>query len=185
MKLQEKYKSMFEKYQVDNELRICHFMSQIEHESNLKPINENLNYSSSGLLSIFKKYFDSEELAKKYARKPEMIANRVYSNRMGNGNEESGDGWKYRGRGFLQLTGKSNYEEFEKHSGIDCLKNPDLLLEEANAIISALWFWQKNKINNFADKNDIVSVTKRINGGLNGLEHRKQLFEKYRNIVKS
>jgi len=98
---------------------------------------------------------------------------------MGNGSEESGEGWKYRGRGFIQITGKENYFRLANDTDLDCLKNPDLLLEEANAMISALWFWNLKGLNKLADKNDIVSITKKINGGLNGIEHRKELLKKY------
>jgi len=178
MKLQDKYKSIFEKYELNTPLRIAHFMVQIEHESGLKPISENLNYSKDGLLRTFKKYF-GDLSAQIYANKPEKIANRVYANRMGNGNEASGEGWKYRGRGFIQITGKENYFRLANDTDLDCLKNPDLLLEEANAMISALWFWNLKGLNSLADKNDIVSITKKINGGLNGIEHRKELLKKY------
>jgi len=178
MKLQEKYKSLFEKYEINVPLRIAHFMAQIEHESGLKPISENLNYSKEGLLKIFPKYLNSDN-ANFYAKKPELIANKVYCNRMGNGNYESGEGWKYRGRGFIQITGKENYFRLANDTDIDCFKNPNLLLEEANAMISALWFWNLKGLNTLADKNDIVGITKRINGGLNGIEHRKELLKKY------
>jgi putative chitinase len=154
----------------------------MEHESNLKPISENLNYGASGLIRVFRKYFTDLE-AIQFQRKPEQIANRVYANRMGNGNEASGDGWRYRGRGFIQLTGKSNYAELSKSVGIDFVKNPDLLLEEANALIAALWFWNKNKLNVLADKNDILTITKRINGGYMGIEDRKKKFSKYIKIL--
>jgi len=98
---------------------------------------------------------------------------------MGNGNEASGEGWKYRGRGFIQITGKENYYHLHIDTDLYCLKNPDLLLEEANAMISALWFWNDKELNFLADKNDIVGITKRINGGINGLEHRKELLKNY------
>lgn len=175
-----KYKTLLNSYHVNTSLRIAHFMAQIEHESGLKPISENLNYNAKGLGATFKKYFPTIELATAYARKPEMIANRVYANRMGNGNYESGDGWKFRGRGFLQITGKDNYLVLSKDTRIDCFNNPDLLLQEANAMISALWFWQKNKLNTFADKDDIIGLTKRINGAFIGLEHRKELLIKWK-----
>ena len=177
--LQKKYKTTLELYGVNTSLRLSHFFSQISHESGLKPISENLNYSEYGLLNTFGKYFNKTNV-KLYARKPEKIANRVYANRMGNGNEASGEGWKYRGRGFIQITGKENYFRLANDTDIDCLKNPDLLLEEANAMISALWFWNDKELNFLADKNDIVGITKRINGGINGLEHRKELLIKYK-----
>ena len=190
MKLQEKYKTLFEKYGLTTKLRIAHFMAQIEHESGLKPISENLNYSKQGLLNTFNKYFTDDILSKDgdieklgtstlYARQPEKIANRVYANRIGNGNELSSEGWKYRGRGFLQITGKENYFRLANDTDLDCLKNPDLLLDEPNAMISALWFWNLKGLNKLADKNDIVGITKKINGGLNGIEHRKELLKKY------
>jgi len=179
MTLDEKYKSLFEKYELNTPLRIAHFMAQIEHESGLKPISENLNYSAVGLLTTFSKYFPDNKTAVNYSKHPERIANRVYANRMGNGDENSGEGWKYRGRGFIQITGKENYFRLANDTDIDFLKNPDLLLEEANAMISALWYWNLKGLNALADKNDIVSITKKINGGLNGIEHRKELLKKY------
>lgn len=180
MKLNEKYKTLFDSYGINTKLRIAHFMAQIEHESGLKPISENLNYSAKGLMQTFGKYFDTEE-SLLYARKPEKIANRVYANRMGNGDEKSGEGWKYRGRGFIQITGKYNYIMLSKDTRINFLDNPDLLLTEANSLISALWFWNKHKLNLLADKNDIKGITRIINGGYNGLTHRKELLNKYLN----
>lgn len=183
MELYEKYKSLFNRYQIITKLRISHFMAQIDHESHLKAIEENLNYSKEGLLKIFSKYFNSTS-AELYKRNPEKIANKVYANRMGNGDEKSGDGWKYRGRGFIQLTGKKNYELLSKDTGIDFLNNPNLLLIEANAMLAALWFWKRNNISIFADRDDIISVTKLINGGLNGIEDRKLLLIKYKKLIK-
>lgn len=180
MKLYEKYKTLFSKFCLNTPLRISHFMAQIEHESGLKPINENLNYSATRLMQVFPKYFISNADALRYERKPEKIANRVYANRMGNSSEISGDGYKFRGRGFIQLTGKGNYNSFKNDSGIDVVNNPDLLLEEQNAIICALWFWNNKGLNMWADKDDIIAITKKINGGVNGLDHRKQLLSKYK-----
>lgn len=179
MSLNEKYKSLLEKSGINSPLRLAHFMAQIDHESHLKPIQENLNYSKEGLLKTFPKYFN-EKTVNGYARFPEAIANVVYANRMGNGDYNSKDGWKYRGRGFIQLTGKDNYRQFSNSSGIDALNNPDLLLEEPNAMIAAIWFWNKNNLNSLADKDDVVGITKRINGGINGLEDRKSLLLKYK-----
>ena len=133
-----KYKTQFEKYNLITPLRIAHFMAQIEHESNLKSISENLNYSRERLLKIFPKYFTSKNVDQ-YARNPQKIANKVYANRMGNKGELSGDGWKYRGRGFIQLTGFNNYKALSEISKVDYLNNPDLLLIEADALISSLW----------------------------------------------
>jgi len=186
--LQIKYKSLFERYGLTTKLRIAHFMAQIEHESGLKPVSENLNYSKEGLLNTFSKYFTKDIIvdnvkklgtATLYDRQPQKIANKVYANRMGNGNEASGEGWKYRGRGFIQVTGKINYFQLHIDTDLDCVKNPDLLLEEANALISALWFWKKSGLNTLADKNDLKGITRRINGGYTGLEHREKLFKKY------
>ena len=182
MELYEKYRTVLADSGINTPLRLAHFMAQIEHESGLKPIQESTNYSADRLLKIFPKYFD-HETAKLYERRPIQIANKVYANRMGNGNETSGDGYKYRGRGFIQLTGKSNYKSFSIDSGIDALNNPDLLLQEANAIICAIWFWNKNGLSDLADKDDIVNITKRINGGLNGFEDRNLLLTKWKTIL--
>src|SRR5690606_13433976 len=138
----------------------------------------NLNYSAEGLLKTFGKYFTSLQ-AKEYARKPEKIANRVYANRGGNGNETSGDGWKYRGRGFIQLTLKDNYKALSNATGIDYVSNPDLLLNEADAMISALWYWNKRNLNKYADVGDLKGATRVINGGYNGLADRQQKYDKY------
>jgi putative chitinase len=168
---------------------LAHFFSQTEHESGLKPISEKLNYSAKRMLEIFKSDFDTnrdkwlspqeKEKVLSLIGHPDKIANFVYANQNGNGNENSGDGWKYRGRGFIQITGKENYSKLSKDTGIDCLKNPDLLLEESNAMISALWFWKIKGLNALSDKNDIIGITKKINGGTNGLLERKSLFTKY------
>lgn len=170
--------------EIDTPLRVCHFLAQIIHESGHFRFNsENLNYSASALKSVFKKYFPSDELANKYARQPEKIANRVYANRMGNGNEASGDGWKYRGRGLIQLTGYNNYKQCKDDMKIDIVKNPDLLLVPEYALKSACWFWNKNNLNQYADKDDITTITKRINGGTNGLEDRTNNLKKAKNIL--
>ena len=174
-----KYKTLLEKYEINTSLRLAHLFAQLHHESNLKPISENLNYSSDGLLKIFPKYF-TKDTVKDYARQPEKIANKVYANRMGNGDEKSGDGWKYRGRGFLQITGKSNYQVLSKDTGIDFVNKPDLLLTEVNSLVSALWFWKKNGLNQLADKDNVIGITKRINGGTNGLMDRQRLLELYK-----
>lgn len=183
LELSKKYKSLLNKYKVTTPLRLAHFFAQIKHESNLKPISENLNYSAQGLLTTFKKYFTTEQ-ANQYARKPEAIANRVYANRMGNGNEQSGDGWKYRGKGFIQITGKDNYKALSKDTSIDYINTPDLLLNEADSFISALWYWSKIDGNTKADRDDILSITKSINGGTNGLEDRKNNLKYYKSIFK-
>lgn len=190
MKLYEKYKSLFAKYSVNTHLRMIHFMAQIEHESGLKPINESLNYSVDGLIEGFGRHRISIDDAKKYGRvdgkqkaNQEILANILYGGKWGLenlGNTENGDGWKYRGRGFKQITGRANYAELSKDTGIDYLNNPDMLLNEADAMNSALWFWDKNKLNKYADIDDILSITKAINGGIKGIDKRKKLLIKYK-----
>lgn len=182
MNLSKKYHTILDTAEINTALRLAHFLAQLEHESNLKPIEENLNYNAQGLKKIFNEYFPNDTLANFYARKPEKIANRVYADRMGNGNEASGDGWKYRGRGFIQITGHNNYEALAQDTGIDYLNNPELLLNEADSMISAIWFWKKNNLNHYADQDNVKEITKRINGGYNGLKHRIELLEKYKQL---
>jgi putative chitinase len=165
--------------------RAAHFFAQTAHESgNFKAFSENLNYSAKGLRSIFGKYFPTDALARAYERKPEKIANRVYANRMGNGDEASGEGWLYKGRGPLQLTGKNNYRAFGKYIGREqeILDNPDLVATELG-FESALWFFDANKLWGICDQgiNDgaILALTKRINGGTHGLDDRKLKTKKY------
>ncbi|MHC0440996.1 glycoside hydrolase family 19 protein [Flavobacterium sp. 3-210] len=176
-----KYNTKLNEYGIDTQLKRVHFFSQLYHESKLIPRAENLNYSAKALTSIFKKYFKSLDDANKVARKPEQIANIIYANRMGNGDTASGDGWLYRGRGFIQLTGKDNYKKFADHlSNDNILSEPDLLLSEANALISALWYWKTNKINSLIDDDKDLSVqrvTRKINGALIGLNQRVALFK--------
>ena len=187
MELSTKYKTLLLNRRINKPLRLAHFMTQIHHESRLKPISENLNYSAKGLRQTFPKYF-TEEQSIIYQRKPQMIANRVYANRMGNGDEASGDGWKFRGRGFLQNTGKNQYILLSKETGIDFVNNPDLLLDEANAMIAALWFWNRSNLNFWADKDDLDTISDLINigqktikkGDANGFADRKELLEKYK-----
>jgi putative chitinase len=183
MELAKKYKTILDNAKINTSLRLAHFFAQLDHESGLKPIEENLNYSASGLIRVFRKYFNDLE-AIQFQRQPERIANRVYANRMANGNENSGDGWKYRGRGFIQITGKENYSNLSKDTKIDYVANPDLLLRESDAMISAIWFWNKKGLNSFADKDDLFTITKRINGGLNGLVDRQNKLIKYKAIFK-
>ena len=168
-----------------NKNRAAHFFAQTAHESgNFKAFSENLNYGAKGLRSIFRKYFPTDALARAYERKPQKIANRVYANRMGNGDEASGEGWLYRGRGPLQLTGKNNYRAFGKYIGREqeILDNPDLVATELG-FESALWFFDANKLWSICDQgiNDaaILALTKRINGGTHGLEDRKLKTKKY------
>mgnify|MGYP003647132667 CR=1 FL=1 len=168
-------------------VRSAHFFAQTAHESgNFKAFSENLNYSAEGLTKIFGKYFDTATAAKA-ARNPEKIANRVYANRMGNGNEASGDGWKYRGRGALQLTGKENYKAFADYlKKPEIMVNPDLVATEYS-FESAIFFFEKNKLWDICDKgiNDvaITALTKRINGGTHGLDDRKEKTKKFAAMV--
>lgn len=170
----------FVKYRITTQNRIAHFLSQISHESTgFTKLVENTNYTSvSRLLQIFPKYFTSAT-AQQYINKPIDIANRVYANRLGNGNEASGDGYKYRGRGLIQLTGKANYQSYKNYSGVDIVSNPDLATRIDIALDIAGWYWNTRNINSAADKNDVVAVTKIINGGTNGLADRKNKLAFY------
>ena len=169
--------------------RAAHFFAQTAHESgDFKAFSENLNYGAKGLLGIFKKYFPTEAKAAEYERKPEKIANLVYANRMGNGDEASGDGYKFRGRGALQLTGKDNYKAFADYmKRPEIMDNPDLVATKYS-FESAIFFFDKNKLWSICDQgiNDaaILALTKRINGGTHGLEDRKQKTYKYYEYVK-
>lgn len=192
LELSKKYKSLLDKNIINTPLRLSHFFAQLTHESNLKPISENLNYSTNGLLKIFNKYFPNENIANKYARKPQSIANKVYANRGGNGDEKSGDGWKYRGRGFTQITLKDNYKELSKDIDVDYINNPDLLLNEADAMISAIWYWNKINGNKYADDDDLDTISDLINigrktikiGDSNGYLDRHNHLNKLKKIFK-
>jgi len=169
---------------IDTLNRVASFLAQCGHESaGFTVFKENLNYSAAGLLSTFKKYFN-ESTAKQYARKPESIANRVYANRMGNGPEASGDGWKYCGRGLIQLTGKSNYAAFAKDKGLPFETITAYCSGVDGLVDSAIWYWVKNKCNLFADIDDILRQTKKINGGVNGLDHRMALYDALKKKLK-
>lgn len=164
-------------YEIDSPLRIAGFLSQIAHESmGMTRLIENLNYSAEGLMRVWPSRFKTMDVALQYARNPEKIANKVYANRMGNGDEASGDGWRFRGRGLKQLTGRANYAEFTQAVGQDFVKEPDALLDPVNAALSAGWFWHENGLNRLADLGDVEAMTKRINGGLIGLEDRKKRY---------
>jgi putative chitinase len=170
-----------EKFKINTPLRLAHFLAQCAHESgNFKATKENLNYGAAGLLSIFKKYFPTEALAKSYERQPEKIASRVYASRMGNGDEASKEGFKFRGRGYIQLTGKDNYKAFDAMVPEDILANPDLVATKY-PLLSAAWFWNKTSLNALADKGatdaDVTAITKRVNGGTHGLPDRIAKFK--------
>jgi putative chitinase len=174
-------------YKVNTLLRLSHFLAQCGHESaNFRAVKENLNYSAEGLNKTFKKYFPTLESAKDYARQPERIASKVYANRMGNGNEASKDGFKYLGRGFIQLTGKANYLEFDKSVPEDIMVNPELVANKY-PLASAAWFWNKNGLNEIADKGAtdavVKSITKRVNGGTIGLADRIQHFNEFYSLL--
>jgi len=186
-----------EKFGINNVLRLSHFISQCSHESGgFKSVRENLNYSAQGLANTWPARYSvnpkakplvPNELAKQIERKPEVIANKTYANRMGNGSEESGDGFKYIGRGYIQLTGKDNYREFGKLLDVDLVKNPDKVATDY-PLLSGAWFFSKNGLNTMSDKGsteDIVkSITKRINGGTVGIDHRLKEFKKFYDILK-
>ena len=156
-----------------NPKRAAAFLAQIAHESGgFNHVVENLNYSARGLMTTFRKYFPDEATARAYERQPERIANRVYANRMKNGPESSGDGWRFRGRGLIQLTGRDNYTRFAEGLGISLDETVAYLETPEGAVSSAGWFWDNNDLNKFCDRDDFVGLTKRINGGTIGLEDR-------------
>lgn len=163
-----------EEYGLDTISKQSMFLAQCGHETvGFSVFIENLNYSRQGLLTVFKKYF-TPETAKQYARHPEKIANRVYANRMGNGDEASGDGWRYRGRGLIQVTGKNNYQSFQSWVGEKV--SPESLVSDLDiCVLSGFWYWSVNGLSKISD---IVTVTKRINGGTNGLDDRRSLYLK-------
>lgn len=176
-----------EKFGVNTPMRLAHFLAQCSHESGgFKVLRENLNYSAEGLQKIFGKYFPTAEIAALYARKPEKIANKVYSGRMGNGDEKSGDGWKFAGKGAIQLTGRDNYTAFDKTVDDDILANPNLVVTKY-PLTSAGWFWNKNGLNAIADggaTDEVVTkITKRVNGGTIGLPHRIEEFNKFNKLL--
>ena len=175
------------KFNINTSLRLAHFLAQCGHESGgFKAVNENLNYGAKGLLTTFKKYFPTQALAEQYERKPELIASRVYGGRMGNGPEATKEGFKFRGRGYIQLTGKANYTEFDKVVTENILENPDLVATKY-PLLSAAWFWGKNGLNSLADKGatdaDVTAITKRVNGGLIGIDHRLKEFKHFYKLL--
>lgn len=188
----EKYNDLLNNWQINTPLRRAHFFTQLFHESKCKAVRENVNYSADGLANTWYtryaaknvngKYikkngrFTPNDLALKLHRKPIEIANNVYANRMGNGSPSSGDGWLFRGGGMLQITGRNNYNLLSKDTRVDFLTNPDIILEETNSMLAACWFWKTNKINIYADKNDLSEVRHTVNGGYIGLEDCRNLF---------
>jgi putative chitinase len=175
------------KFQINTPLRLAHFLAQCGHESGgFKATQENLNYSAKGLAGIFKKYFPTEAAATPYARQPQKIASKVYGGRMGNGPESTGEGYKFRGRGYIQLTGKENYTAFGKSIGEDMTLNPDVVASKY-ALLSAAWFFSKNGLHKIADEgaSDLVvtKITKRVNGGTIGLPDRIKHFKEYYHLL--
>lgn len=163
----------FAKYEINTPQRQSAFIGQCAHESgNFKVLQENLNYSAKGLMATWSSRFPDMDTAERYERQPEKIANKVYA-RADMGNIDDGDGWKYRGRGVIQLTGKNNYRACGEALGLDLVENPDLILEPKYACLSAGWFWNKRGLNTLADASDIETITKRVNGGLHGLLDRQ------------
>jgi putative chitinase len=175
------------KFQINTPLRLAHFLAQCGHESGgFRATQENLNYSAKGLNGIFKKYFPTEASAAAYARNPQKIANKVYANRMSNGDEASGDGFKFRGRGYIQLTGRANYTLFGKAIGEDVTGNPDIVSGKY-ALLSAAWFWSNNGLNKLADGGStdavVTTITRRVNGGTIGLADRIKHFKEYFHLL--
>ena len=176
---------VMQKFGIDTPVEVAHFLAQCGHESGgFRVVNENLNYSAKGLQGIFKKYFPTSVLAEQYQRKPEKIANRVYASRMGNGDETSGEGFKFRGRGYIQLTGKQNYTAFGKAIGVDIAANPDLVATKY-PLLSAAWFFSKNCLAKCKDASDasVLAVTKCVNGGTIGLADRQKHFKEYYHLL--
>ncbi len=174
----EALEQLLDDYEINTPLRVAHFVAQCAHESgNFVFIKENLNYKAASLRKTFPKYFPTDELAAQYANRPQMIANRVYASRMGNGDEASGDGWRYCGRGLIQLTVKDNYTFFAGSLGISVEEASEYLETFEGAAQSACWYWEQNNLNRFADANDVKGLTRAINGGYIGLEDRQRHTE--------
>lgn len=165
------------RFQINTPVRLAHFLAQCGHESGgFAHVRENLNYSADALLRVFPRYF-TRTLSLEYQREPERIANRAYASRMGNGNEASGDGWRFRGRGYIQLTGRNNYAAFDAFVPESILTDPDLVATKY-PLLSAAWFWNTNKLNAIADTGTVEAVTRRVNGGTHGLDDRQQRFNR-------
>ena len=171
-------------YEINTPQRVAAFIAQCAHESaGFTALKENLNYRAESLVKVFPKYFPDLGIAKQYEKQGEKIANRVYGNRMGNGDEHSGDGFRYCGRGLIQLTGKDNYTAFAESLEMAVEDVPEYLATFEGALQSACWFWETNNLNQWADKDDILTLTKRINGGTIGLEDRKKHYEHAKHIL--
>lgn len=188
-----KYKEYLDNAGINTSLRLCHFFAQIDHESSFKPKRESLYYSTGKRAKlIFKTPFrdKSDEFISRYIKNPKRMGNYVYANRMGNGNESTGDGYRYRGGGFIQTTGKNNYQKLKDLTGVDFIKYPELINEQKYAMISAIAYWSDNNLNDYADKDDLDSISDIINigrvtdsyGDANGFRHRSDLLKEYKNI---
>jgi putative chitinase len=174
----EAFCSILPDYDINTKARVAAFIAQCAHESGgFKFIKENLNYKAASLCKVWPRYFPNMDVANAYAQQPEKIANRAYANRMGNGPEESGDGWKFCGRGLIQLTGKDNYSRYAQSLEISLDEASEHLTTFEGCVQSAAWFWEANNLNQYADSGDILTMTKRINGGTLGLEDRQQHYQ--------
>lgn len=180
------FNEVFGKYAINTPVRVAMFLAQVAHEcGELSELEENLNYSAEALMRVFPRHFDADSAAQ-YARQPEKIANRVYANRMGNGNEDSGDGWGFHGRGCIQITGRDNYTACSASVYGDLqvlLDVPEKLLQPEGAVLSAGWFWARGSLNELADGGDIQGCTRIINGGLNGLDQRQAYWEQAKSVL--
>jgi putative chitinase len=161
-------------YQIDTPLRVAHILAQLAHESGFMPVSENLNYSAKRLMQVWPNRFPTLASAQRCAGNPEALGNTVYAGRLGNGGPESGDGYRYRGRGQIQMTGRSNYRTYGSIIGFDLERDPDLLLQYGVSALAAGAFWKARGLNRWADIDDVTSVTRIINGGLNGLQERTE-----------
>jgi putative chitinase len=171
-------------YEINTPQRVAAFIAQCAHESGgFRALKENLNYKAASLVKVFPKYFKTLDEAMQYEKKPEKIANKIYGGRMGNGDESTGDGFRYCGRGLIQLTGKDNYSWFAASLEMPVEDVPEYLGTFEGAVQSACWFWESNNLNQWADKDDILTLTKRINGGTIGLEDRKKHYEHAKHIL--
>ncbi len=165
-------------FQINTPMRIAHFIAQLAHESAcLNFSEENLNYSAALLVKVFPHFFPNLDVATPYNMKPQMIANLIYANRMGNGNAASNDGWNFRGRGAIQNTGKLNYQTLSKALNVDFVTQPDLLKQPTYSMMAAGQYWKSHGLNELADIDDLTNITKRINGGLNGYDSRRQFLD--------
>lgn len=170
--------------ELTNDLRLAHFLAQVAHESNgFQSVGENLRYRAARIVKVWPNRFASIAAAQPYAGNPEKLANKVYASRMGNGPESSGDGWKYRGRGLIMTTGREAYEKLSERMGVDFVADPDLLRGFPYAALSAADYWKTKSLNQFADRDDIATITRRINGGTIGLEDRKKYLDRAKKAV--